>query len=128
MQRQTGSSSGIDSKTDAINASKLMDTILSTPSFHQSLFTDSVQLFPSHILQEARLQSTHSNNNNKSNNNNNNQHQKQPQDLTTIMTDLQFLVETTRIEIDNALSMVQLLRSHLSPIYHSALYLSSESD
>ncbi|KAF9146787.1 hypothetical protein BG015_011493 [Linnemannia schmuckeri] len=91
-----GPGSGIDSrtKTDAINACRLMDTILSTPSFHQGLFTDSVQLFPNHILQDTRLQ----------NHNTNSNSQQQTQDLNTIMTGLQSLLETTRLEINKALS------------------------
>ncbi|KAF8927776.1 hypothetical protein BGZ47_001952, partial [Haplosporangium gracile] len=91
-----GLGSRIDSrtKTDAINACRLMDTVLSTPSFHQGLFTDSVQLFPDHILQDARPQSY----------NNNSNSQQQTQDLNTIMTALQSLLETTRLEIDKALS------------------------
>ncbi|KAF9129894.1 hypothetical protein BGW39_003743 [Mortierella sp. 14UC] len=68
-----------------------MDTVLSTPSFHQSLFTDSVQLFPDHILQEARhLHSTHPTS--------------QQQDLNAIMTDLLSLVEKTRLQINETLS------------------------
>lgn len=91
-----GPGSGTDSKTrtDAINACKLMDTVLSTPSYHASLFTDSIQLFPDHILQDARLLSSQPNNN------------QQPQDLNTIMADLQDLLETTRVEINKVLSKV----------------------
>ncbi|KAK3834555.1 MAG: hypothetical protein J3R72DRAFT_452117 [Linnemannia gamsii] len=88
---RTGASIGAitESRTDAINSCRLMDTVLSTPSFHQSLFTDSVQLFPDHILQEARHHHESAS-------------QKQ-QDLNTFMTDLLSLVEQTRLEINEAL-------------------------
>ncbi|KAF9200495.1 hypothetical protein BGZ49_009286 [Haplosporangium sp. Z 27] len=43
--------------TDAMNASQLLDAIVSVPAWNQSIFTDSIQLFPSNILSEARLYS-----------------------------------------------------------------------
>ncbi|KAF9145617.1 hypothetical protein BGX30_007952 [Mortierella sp. GBA39] len=110
-----GLGSGTDSKTktDAINACKLMDTVLSTPSFHSSLFTDSVQLFPDHILQDARLLSNQSNNN------------QQPQDLNTIMADLQALLETTRVEINKALSKTPAWKAASSSLEMNASTLSA---
>ncbi|KAF9340599.1 hypothetical protein BGZ91_001170 [Linnemannia elongata] len=110
-----GPGSGTDSKTrsDAINACKLMDTVLSTPSLHSSLFTDSVQLFPDHILQDAHLLSSQSNNS------------QQPQDLNTVMADLQALLETTRVEINKVLSMTPAWKTTSSSLVMNTSTLSA---
>ncbi|KAK3829946.1 MAG: hypothetical protein JOS17DRAFT_775772 [Linnemannia elongata] len=110
-----GPGSGTDSKTrtDAINACKLMDTVLSTPSFHSSLFTDSVQLFPDQILQDAHLLSSQSNS------------RQQPQDLNTIMADLQALLEMTRVEINKALSKTPALKAASSSLEMNTSTLSA---
>ncbi|KAF9282945.1 hypothetical protein BGZ68_005647 [Mortierella alpina] len=42
------------SRVDAINACRLMDTLVSTPQWQQSIFTDSIQLFPDNLLLEAK--------------------------------------------------------------------------
>ncbi|KAF9113402.1 hypothetical protein BGX27_001632 [Mortierella sp. AM989] len=41
--------------TDAINASQLMDAIVTAPTWNQSIFTDSIQLFPNSVLSETLL-------------------------------------------------------------------------
>ncbi|KAF9961991.1 hypothetical protein BGZ70_008155 [Mortierella alpina] len=42
------------SHADAINACRLMDTLISTPHWQQSVFTDSIQLFPNSLLTQAK--------------------------------------------------------------------------
>ncbi|KAG9320567.1 hypothetical protein KVV02_002820 [Mortierella alpina] len=41
-------------RVDAINACRLMDTLVSTPQWRQSLFADSIQLFPDNLLMQAK--------------------------------------------------------------------------
>ncbi|KAF9400309.1 hypothetical protein BGX21_004563 [Mortierella sp. AD011] len=46
---------GSETHADAMNASHLMDSIVSSPAWNQGIFSDSIQLFPSDLLSEARL-------------------------------------------------------------------------
>ncbi|KAF9994613.1 hypothetical protein BGZ80_002843 [Entomortierella chlamydospora] len=46
---------GSETHADAMNASHLMDSIVSSPAWNQSIFSDSIQLFPSDLFSEARL-------------------------------------------------------------------------
>ncbi|CAO3563986.1 unnamed protein product [Mortierella alpina] len=42
------------SRGDAIKACRLMDTLISTPQWHQSVLTDSIQLFSDSLLTQAK--------------------------------------------------------------------------
>ncbi|KAF9355767.1 hypothetical protein BGX26_006167 [Mortierella sp. AD094] len=46
---------GSETHADAMNASYLMDSIVSSPAWNQSIFSDSIQLFPSDLVSEAQL-------------------------------------------------------------------------
>ncbi|KAG0210246.1 hypothetical protein BGX33_005027 [Mortierella sp. NVP41] len=115
-------------KAEAINACRLMDTVVTTPSWHQSLFTDSIQLFPDHILQEARhfdLQHSKTSHNRPTGTGQQQQQPQQQQDLNIMMAELQSLVERTRLEISEAISKNPALKSASSSLEMDAAALSS---
>jgi len=45
---------GAKNRADAMNACRLMDTLISTPDLSRTIFSDSIQLFSDDVLQEAR--------------------------------------------------------------------------
>lgn len=45
---------GAKDRADAMHACRLMDTLISTPDWSRTIFSDSIQLFSDDVLQEAR--------------------------------------------------------------------------
>ncbi|KAF9360718.1 hypothetical protein BGX34_007535 [Mortierella sp. NVP85] len=96
---------GAKNRADAMNACRLMDTLISTPDLNQTIFSDSIQLFSDDVLQEARatigqLPA---------------QEQTNQQFLEDMFLELQRALEKTQQEISIVLSQNPSLNAKASP-------------